>query len=180
MSPVYSEPIGFSFRAQLTGLLLPAISSERHTKKISREISCLLFQKQLSRPKMKAKISAPELHLPLKASWALRCNSASESLGRTELGLKQMITGTLSLSLESLLQFCHRVKTEGKQPAMPMKRCFVFWVGQNKGLVMRSSHMSCKGQQQRQIPPWHFRSVTQPIAVSGYSRIFHCLSKNGI
>lgn len=180
MSPVYSEPIGFSLRAQLTGLLLPAISSERHTKKASREISCLLFQEQLSRPKMKAKILAPELYLPLKASRALHCNSTSESLGRTDVGLKQMITGKLSLCLESSLQFCHWVKTEGKQPAMPMKHCFVFWVRQNKGLVMRSSRVSCKGQWQRQIPPWHFRSVAQPTAGSGYSRIFHCLSKNGI
>lgn len=180
MSPVYSEPIGFSFRAQLTGLLLPAISSERHTKKVSREISCLLFQEQLFRPKMKHKISAPESHLPLKASSALHCSTASESLCRMEWGLKRMITGKPIIPQESLLQFCHWVKPEGKQPATPMKHCFVFWIRQNKGLVMRSSCMSCKGQQQRQIPPWHFRSVAQPITKSGYSRIFHCLSKNVI
>lgn len=82
MSPVYSEPIAFSLRVQLTGLLLPAISSERHTKKVSREISCLLFQEQLSRPKMKHKISAPKSHLTLKASSALQCSRASESLCR--------------------------------------------------------------------------------------------------
>lgn len=159
MSPVYSEPIGFSFRAQLTGLLLPAISSERHTKKVSREISCLLFQEQLSRPKMKHKISALESHLPLKASSALHCSKATESFCRVDWGVKWMITGKPSKPQGSLLQFCHWVKSEGKQPAMPMKHCFVFWIRQNKGLVMRSSHMPCKGQQQRQIPPWHFRSV---------------------
>lgn len=124
MSPVYSEPIGFSSRAQLTGLLLPAISSERHTKKVSREIACLLFQERLSRPKMKHKISAPESHLPLKASSALHCKRASEILCRTEWGSEadnwktQYTSGKFAAVLP-------RVKPEGKLLAMPIKHCFV-------------------------------------------------------
>lgn len=177
MSPVYSEPVGLSLRAQLTGLLLPAISSERHTKQVSREISCSLFQGQLPRPKITHKISDPEAHLPLKASSPLHCNRARESLCRMKWRLKWMITGKPSIPQESLLWFCLCVQPEGKCPAMPMKHCFVLWTRQNKGLVMRSSRVSCKGQQQRQIPPWHFRSVAQSITNSGYSRIFHCLSK---
>lgn len=114
---------------------------------------------------------------PFESFFSTYCNRASESLCRMKWRLKWMITGKPSITQESLLWFCLCVQPEGKRPAMPMKHCFVLWTRQNKGLVTRSSHVSCKGQQQRQIPPWHFRSVAQSITNSGYSRIFHCLSK---
>lgn len=181
MSPVYSEPIGFSFRAQPTGLLLPAISSERHTKKVSREISCLLFQGQLSRPKKKHKISAPDSHLPSKASSTLSYSKMSEGFSRTEWGLQRTLTGK---PVHVVKYHCSSATesspAQNNQPwQWSAALCSAY--RQNKGLGMRRSRLSCKGQHQRQILPWHFRSAAQPVTKGGdNSRIFHCTSKNAL